>query len=224
MTPGLLERRSPAPNASLPVFHVIDGKSGEVSHANDDRFPLSSPVSECDRIAKSFHRRNTVFPTPPCRARKDVGGARFDAQRNAPPSPFTLRLSQAKRASRGQRKTHNIAEHRAILVPADGRSRRIFSDQRLLQLRQGKARCLLDTSHYQDRLQKLQCPIVKSRFLHRTKSLSKWCGREDLNLHTLTGTCTSSMRVCQFRHDRKTQSRVPTSSHTYLKLVRLPKH
>ena len=29
-----------------------------------------------------------------------------------------------------------------------------------------------------------------------------WCGREDLNLHTLSGTCTSSMRVCQFRHDR----------------------
>ena len=31
---------------------------------------------------------------------------------------------------------------------------------------------------------------------------NSWCGREDLNLHTPSGTCTSSMRVCQFRHDR----------------------
>jgi hypothetical protein len=30
----------------------------------------------------------------------------------------------------------------------------------------------------------------------------EWCGREDLNLHTLSGTCTSSMRVYQFRHGR----------------------
>jgi hypothetical protein len=28
-----------------------------------------------------------------------------------------------------------------------------------------------------------------------------------LNLHTPSGTCTSNMRVCQFRHDRKDQSR-----------------
>ena|ERR1019366_1442306 len=34
-------------------------------------------------------------------------------------------------------------------------------------------------------------------------SFREWCGRKDLNLHTLTGTCTSSMRVCQFGHDRK---------------------
>ena len=50
-----------------------------------------------------------------------------------------------------------------------------------------------------------------------------WCGRGDLNLHTLTGTCTSSMRVCQFRHDRKHPNieLVQTSSQTYLKLMRL---
>ena len=45
-------------------------------------------------------------------------------------------------------------------------------------------------------------------------ALIRWCGREDLNLHTLT--CTSSMRVCQFRHDRKIEllalARTPTSS------------
>ena len=34
----------------------------------------------------------------------------------------------------------------------------------------------------------------------------RWCGREDLNLNTW-GTCTSSMRVCQFRHDRE----IPTT-------------
>ena len=39
----------------------------------------------------------------------------------------------------------------------------------------------------------------------------RWCGREDLNLHTLSGTCTSSMRVCQFRHDRKINMRCHTS-------------
>ena len=55
-----------------------------------------------------------------------------------------------------------------------------------------------------------------------SKFLERWCGREDLNLHTLTGTCTSSMRVCQFRHDRKINFIAPTSSNTYLKLVRLP--
>ncbi len=52
-------------------------------------------------------------------------------------------------------------------------------------------------------------------------ALIRWCGREDLNLHTLTGTCTSSMRVRQFRHDRKIEllalARTP-----YLKLMRLP--
>jgi hypothetical protein len=45
-----------------------------------------------------------------------------------------------------------------------------------------------------------------------------WCGREDLNLHTLPGTCTSSMRVCQFRHDRKASKAHHTnltSSNTY---------
>ena len=40
-----------------------------------------------------------------------------------------------------------------------------------------------------------------------SKVLERWCGREDLNLHTLTGTCTSSMRVCQFLHDRKHRTR-----------------
>ena len=44
-------------------------------------------------------------------------------------------------------------------------------------------------------------------------------GREDLNLHTLTGTCTSSMRVCQFRHDRELHIFTPTSSNSYLKLI-----
>ena len=39
--------------------------------------------------------------------------------------------------------------------------------------------------------------VFYPRFCH-----VQWWGREDLNLHTLTGTCTSSMRVCQFRHDR----------------------
>jgi hypothetical protein len=28
------------------------------------------------------------------------------------------------------------------------------------------------------------------------------CGREDLNLHGITPTATSTLRVCQFRHDR----------------------
>ena len=54
--------------------------------------------------------------------------------------------------------------------------------------------------------------------------LPGWCGREDLNLHTPSGTCTSSMRVCQFRHDRKHPNTelVQTSSHSYFKLTRLP--
>ena len=52
-------------------------------------------------------------------------------------------------------------------------------------------------------------------------ALIRWCGREDLNLHTLTGTCT-------FKHARlpiapRPQNRTPrTSSNTYLKLMRLP--
>src|SRR6266481_8096967 len=44
-------------------------------------------------------------------------------------------------------------------------------------------------------------------------ALIRWCGREDLNLHTLTGTCTSSMRVRQF--PPRPQNRTPcTSSNT----------
>jgi len=52
-------------------------------------------------------------------------------------------------------------------------------------------------------------------------TLRGWCGREDLNRHTLTGTCTSSMRVCQFRNDRELKLVTPTSSNTYLKLIHL---
>jgi hypothetical protein len=40
----------------------------------------------------------------------------------------------------------------------------------------------------------------------RSAGIERWV-REDLNLHILSGTCTSSMRVCQFRHDRKFQTR-----------------
>src|SRR5262249_19890265 len=42
-------------------------------------------------------------------------------------------------------------------------------------------------------------------FLAHIGCRSFWCGREDLNLHTPSGTCTSSMRVCQFaaRPNRK---------------------
>ena len=29
-----------------------------------------------------------------------------------------------------------------------------------------------------------------------------WCGQEDLNLHSVSRTSTSSWRVCQFRHGR----------------------
>ena len=36
----------------------------------------------------------------------------------------------------------------------------------------------------------------------RTES---WCGREDSNFHSLTGTAPSTLRVYQFRHDRKNQ-------------------
>jgi NAD(P)-dependent dehydrogenase (short-subunit alcohol dehydrogenase family) len=49
-------------------------------------------------------------------------------------------------------------------------------------------------------------PLFKARLDVLTGPLGRyfhtWRGREDLNLHTLSGTCTSSMRVCQFRHDR----------------------
>ena len=54
--------------------------------------------------------------------------------------------------------------------------------------------------------EKRQRAVYRRLFDGRIDILEYWCGREDLNLHTLTGTCTSSMRVCQFRHDRQTNS------------------
>ena len=53
---------------------------------------------------------------------------------------------------------------------------------------------------------------IQPRVWARTKT-DDWCGREDLKLHTLTGTCTSSMRVCQFRHDREPQARSNSLAH-----------
>src|SRR5215510_2012105 len=35
---------------------------------------------------------------------------------------------------------------------------------------------------------------------------SRWCGREDSNLHGISPTSTSSLRVYQFRHDRMGQA------------------
>ena len=64
--------------------------------------------------------------------------------------------------------------------------------------------------------------VSNNEFRYNVGPVPGWWGREDLNLQTFTGTCTSSMRVCQFRHDRESDSVVPTSSHTYLKLVRVP--
>ena|SRR5487761_1721718 len=55
-------------------------------------------------------------------------------------------------------------------------------------------------------------------------------GREDLNLHTLTGAYTSSMRVCQFRHDRELcnsllqLARTPTSSSTFVQNSSFTEH
>ena len=42
----------------------------------------------------------------------------------------------------------------------------------------------------------------RNRHLRSRISDRVWCGPEVLDLHTVTGTCTSSMRVCQFRRDR----------------------
>jgi hypothetical protein len=51
-----------------------------------------------------------------------------------------------------------------------------------------------------------------------------WCGRGDLNSHALAGAATSRLCVCQFRHFRVVDYILlePTSSNSYLKLVRLP--
>ena len=35
-----------------------------------------------------------------------------------------------------------------------------------------------------------------------SKKNEQWCGREDLNLHGISPTATSTLRVYQFRHDR----------------------
>ena len=34
-------------------------------------------------------------------------------------------------------------------------------------------------------------------------AMKKWCGREDSNFHGIAPTATSTLRVYQFRHDRK---------------------
>jgi hypothetical protein len=59
---------------------------------------------------------------------------------------------------------------------------------------------------------------VGSRFLAHDGFGDGRRGREDLNLHTLTGTCTASVRVPSVNFKFFT----PTSSDTYLKLLRLP--
>ena len=41
----------------------------------------------------------------------------------------------------------------------------------------------------------------------RTDRLMGWCGREDSNFHGLSPTTTSTLRVYQFRHDRKSDER-----------------
>ena len=41
--------------------------------------------------------------------------------------------AQAKGAGRNQRNADHIAKHCAILMPADGSARRVFSDQNLLK-------------------------------------------------------------------------------------------
>jgi hypothetical protein len=65
-------------------------------------------------------------------------------------------------------------------------------------------------------------PIVKKKIdeLRIGRGELFTCGGEWLGL--ISDTCTSSMRVCQFRHDRKLSNPSPASSNTYLKLVRLP--
>src|SRR6202011_3752990 len=50
-------------------------------------------------------------------------------------------------------------------------------------------------------------PIEASFLFHLYGTDAVLIRLEDLNLRSLTGTCTSSMRVCQFRHDRKYRTR-----------------
>jgi hypothetical protein len=53
--------------------------------------------------------------------------------------------------------------------------------------------------HYIRSLARLTC--LHNHVL-KEPSLTRWCGREDLNLHSLAATGTSSLRVYQFRHVR----------------------
>ena len=68
-------------------------------------------------------------------------------------------------------------------------------------------RCLL--GHLAGSLRRgIGIPIDKARMCTR-RALRIWCGREDSNFHGVSPTATSTLRVYQFRHDRKTPRRQP---------------
>lgn len=77
-----------------------------------------------------------MFPFPSRSPREQVRGTRFQTQRNTLPISMAIRLPETKRTWRCQRKPHDIAEDRPILMPSNLGARSIFCDENLLQLRQ----------------------------------------------------------------------------------------
>ena len=73
-----------------------------------------------------------MLPFVPRRFAETIGRPRFGDEGSAFP-PFAHLAAEAKGAGRVERDADHIAKHRAVAVPANGSTRRIFGDQRLLE-------------------------------------------------------------------------------------------
>jgi len=74
-----------------------------------------------------------VLPLRACRPAQEVGGARLGHE--VDPLPFSVadRASETEHAGREQRQPDDLAEHRLVAVPSDGRARAILCDEYVLK-------------------------------------------------------------------------------------------
>src|SRR5262249_33213013 len=77
--------------------------------------------------------RDAVLPRGARRAMQQISRAGREHERTALPAGACL-TAKTERAGGQERNAHHLAEHRAVLVPADRRAGLIFDEQDLLQV------------------------------------------------------------------------------------------
>ena len=89
-------------------------------------------VAEGDGVAERAHRGDAVLPLGARRPAQEINGAR-PYREIAPLPAMTCFQAETEIAGGQKRDTDDVSEYRAVLMPAYGSTRRVFSDQDLLE-------------------------------------------------------------------------------------------